>query len=68
MKSVTTCTAVCEEFTDVVLIDNKHNSILINVAQEWFDVLNERLTGIGYKLIHRSTIGKTITCAYIPRI
>jgi len=68
MKSVTTCTAVCEEFTYVVLIDSKHNSILINVGQEWFDVLNERLSTIGYKLIHRSVIGKTVTCAYIPKI
>lgn len=68
MKSVTTCTAVCEEFTDTVLIDSKHNSIIVNISEEWFDVLNSRLLSIGFKLIHKSKIGEGFTCAYIPRI
>jgi hypothetical protein len=68
MKSVTTCTAVCEEFTDTVLVDSKHNSIIVNVAAEWFSILNERLKEIGFKCIHKSTVGNGFTCAYIPRI
>jgi hypothetical protein len=68
MKSVPTCTSLCEEFTDTVLIDSKHNSIIVNVAEEWFDVLNQRLLSIGFKLIHKSKIGESYTCAFIPRI
>jgi len=68
MKSVSTCTAVCEEFTDTVLIDSKHNSIIVNVTGDWFEILNERLKSIGFKLIHKSKIGEGYTCAYIPRI
>lgn len=68
MKSVSTCTAVCEEFTDTVLIDSKQNSIIVNVSAEWFPVLNDRLKEIGFKCIHKSAIGDGFTCAYIPRI
>lgn len=68
MKSVSTCTAICEEFTNTVLVDGKHNSIIVNVDEEWFEILNERLKGIGFKLIHKSKIGQGFTCAYIPRI
>jgi len=62
------CTAVCEEFTDTVLIDSKNNSIIVNVSEEWFSVLDNRLKEIGFKRIHKSQIGNGFTCAYIPRI
>lgn len=68
MKSVSTCTAVCEEFTDTVLIDGKHSSIIVNVTAEWFPFLDSRLKEIGFKCIHKSEIGEGFTCAYIPRI
>lgn len=68
MKSVSMCTAVCEEFTDTVLIDSKNNSIIVNVSEEWFSVLDSRLKEIGFKRIHKSPIGNSFTCAYIPRI
>ena len=68
MKSVSTCTAICEEFTDTVLIDSKNNSIIVNVSSEWFSILNDRLKEIGFKCIHKSPVGEGFTCAYIPRI
>ena len=68
MKSVSTCTALCEEFTNTILVDSKHNSIIVNVDSEWFDILNTRLKEIGFKLIHKSKVGEGYTCAYIPRI
>ena len=68
MKSATTCSAVCEEFTDTVLVDSKHNSIIVNVSAEWVSILNSRLKQIGFKCIHKSAVGSGFTCAYIPRI
>jgi hypothetical protein len=49
MKSVSISTAVCEEFTDTVLIDSKHSSIIVNVSTEWFEFLDSRLKTLGFK-------------------
>jgi recombinational DNA repair ATPase RecF len=57
--------AVCEEFTNTILVDKKNNSVLVNVDSQWFDVLDKRLICMGYRLIHKSRIGEGFTCAYI---
>lgn len=57
--------AICEEFTDTVLIDKKNHSLLVNVAKEWFTVLNDKLTSIGFKLTFKQSICNNYTCAYI---
>jgi len=63
-----TSMAVCEEFTNTILVDSKRSSIIVNVDSEWFSVLDTRLSEIGFKLIHKSPVGDSFTCAYIPRI
>lgn len=63
-----TSMAVCEEFTNTVLVDSKRGSIIVNVDGEWFPFLDSRLSELGFKLIHKSTVGSSYTCAYIPRI
>jgi len=65
MKSVQTCLAVCEEFTNTILVDKQNSSLIINVDDAWFDVLNTRLNKMGYKLIHKSKVGGGYTCGYI---
>lgn len=65
MKSVQTCLAVCEEFTNTILVDRKNSSIILNVDLEWFDVLNERLDRMGYSIVHKSKVGSGLTCVYI---
>ena len=63
-----TSLAVCEEFTNTVLVDSKRGSIIVNVDSNWFPFLDSRLTELGFKLIHKSPVGNSFTCAYIPRI
>jgi hypothetical protein len=63
-----TSLAVCEEFTNTILVDSKRNSIIVNVDSEWFPYLDSRLSEIGFKLIHKSSLRTGYTCAYIPRI
>lgn len=65
MKPLATSVALCEEFTDTLIIDSKHNSILLNVNKEWFDILNKRLRNLGYLLVHKTEINLGYTCCYI---
>ena len=57
--------AICEEFTDTVLIDRKNHSILVNVAKEWFNVLDQKLATKGFKLVFKQPIADNYTCSYI---
>jgi len=57
--------AICEEFTDTVLIDKKNHSILVSVSKEWFDVLDKKLTSIGFKLTFKQAISNSFTVAYV---
>jgi hypothetical protein len=65
MKLASNCLAVCEEFTDDILIDSKRNSIILNIDEQWYEVLNNRLTKMGCSLIHKTTLGWTFTCVYV---
>ena len=56
--------AICEEFTDTVLIDKTNHSILVNVPKEWFAVLNDKLTCLGFKLTFKTAISNGYTVAY----
>jgi len=68
MKATSIPLAVCEEFTNTIIVDGKRNSIVLNIDGEWFDALNERLNRLSYCLIHKTKIGKSFTCVYIPGI
>ena len=65
MSSLTTCSAVCEEFTDTLIVDSKRNSILLNVSKDWFNILHSRLSNLGFVLIHKTEINEGYTCCYI---
>lgn len=68
MKATSTSLAVCEEFTDTVLVDSKRNSIVLNISEEWFESLKSRLNELGYCLIHKSKVGEGFTCVFIQGI
>lgn len=63
-----TSLAVCEEFTNTILVDSKRGSIIVNVDKEWFPFLDSRLSYMGFKLIHKSVVGNSYTCSYIASI
>lgn len=56
--------SICEEFTDVMLVDRKKNSIIVNVKKQWFKTLNDRLLSMRCVLVHKSTIDSCYTCTY----
>ena len=49
-------TSICEEFTDVILVDHNKNSIIINVKKKWFRSLDTRLRSLKFELVHKTTI------------
>ena len=58
-------TSICEEFTDVILVDHNKNSIIINVKKQWFRALNIRLKSLNFTLVHKTPIKTGYTCTYI---
>jgi len=65
MSTITAITAVCEEFTDTMLVDHKKGSIIVNVKKQWFAALNRRLLSMKCKLVHKSPISSGYTCTYV---
>ncbi len=65
MKAAPLSVAVCEEFTNTLLVDSKRGSILFNIDKSWFDILDTRLRQLGYSLVHKSKIGEGYTCTYV---
>lgn len=59
--------AVCEEFTDTVLYDDIHKSIIINIHKERFPTLRKEIKKYGYMLVHMSKMDETnsFTCVFI---
>jgi hypothetical protein len=57
--------AVCEEFTNTILVDKVNRSVIVNVDAVWFNILNDRLSKMGYKIAHKTRVGDGFTCAYI---
>jgi len=58
-------TSICEEFTDVILVDHNKDSIIINVKKQWFKALNTRLKSLKFILVHKTTIKTGYTCTYV---
>jgi len=67
MTALEISSAVCEEFTDTILVDKKAQSLIVNIDQEWFNIVDEKLTQLGLKIVHKSKIKNGYTCTYIPR-
>ena len=65
MSILKVVTSICEEFTDVILVDHNKNSIIINVKKQWFRALNIRLKSLNFELVHKTPIKTGYTCTYI---
>lgn len=61
--------SVCEEFSDWVLYDSIHKSVIVNIKQEFFVVLKRELYKIGFKNVHSCTLPETdtITCVFLKK-
>jgi len=65
MSTISAISAICEEFTDAMLVDHKKGSIIVNVKKQWFSCLNKRLISMKCKLVHKSPISTGYTCTYV---
>ena len=60
-------TAFCEEFSDFVLYDDEFDSILVNIDDEYFNIMFKELGKLGYTLDFRTRLHATnsLTCTFI---
>ena len=65
MSAINAITAICEEFTDTILVDRKKKSIVVNVKKQWFASLNNRHLSIRCSLVHKTPVGNSYTCTYV---
>jgi hypothetical protein len=65
MSALASIASICEEFTDTMLVDNKKNSIIVNVKKQWFATLHRRLLSMRCTLVHKSLIDTGYTCTYV---
>jgi hypothetical protein len=65
MNAIDMVKSICEEFTDVILVDHKKNSVIINVKKQWYSALNTRLLSLRFKLVHKTVIKTGYTCTYV---
>ena len=57
-----------EEFTDFVLVDEKRNSIIINIKTEFFKTVFLEYKRMGFKLVHVTKFKdeeKGMTCVFV---
>lgn len=65
MSTLNAIVAICEEFTETMLVDHKKNSVIVNVKNRWFATLNHRLLCLHCTLVHKSSINNGYTCTYL---
>lgn len=57
-----------EEFTDFVLVDEKRNSIIINIKTDFFKTVFREYKKMGFKLVHVTKFKdeeKGMTCVFV---
>jgi len=57
--------AVCEEFCDHLYTDKENYSFLVNCKPGWFDKLANRLLSIGFRLVNKIEMEKSITATFV---
>lgn len=62
--------ALGEEFTNYVLVDNKRQSIIINIDEEHFKTLLKEYKKLNYDLVFSNCFEDqhTLTCVFIKRV
>jgi hypothetical protein len=56
-----------EEFTDFVLVDEKRQSVILNIEVEFFRTVYREYKKLGFKLIHVTKFNKDqgMTCVFV---
>lgn len=57
-----------EEFTDFVLVDEKRNSVVLNIKTEFFRIVFLEYKRMGFKLVHVTKFKdeeKGMTCVFV---
>lgn len=56
-----------EEFTDFVLVDEKRQSIILNIEKEFFKTVYKEYKKLGFKLVHvtRFNDDQGVTCVFV---
>lgn len=60
-----------EEFTDFVLVDEKRNSVIINIETEFFKTVYREYKKLGFKLTHVTKFSDTekgMTCVFCKEV
>lgn len=59
--------SICEEFCKYVIMDEFNSSILVNIEQEYYHELTNRLAWLGYVEIFKASIYPeiTVTCTFL---
>jgi hypothetical protein len=59
--------SLSKEFTDFVLVDEKRNSIIVNVEKEYFRIVFKEFGRHGFKLKHKTLFkhNDMMTCVFI---
>lgn len=56
-----------EEFTDFVLVDEKRQSVVLNIEIEFFKTIYKEYKKLGFKLIHVTRFNEDlgVTCVFV---
>lgn len=60
-----------EEFSDFVLVDEKRNSVIINIESEYFKTVYREYKKLGFKLAHVTKFKdeeKGMTCVFVKEL
>ena len=56
--------AICEEFSRLTYGDEVNQSMLVNVSHDWVDVLINRMSKTGFRLVKKIEMDKTVTIVF----
>jgi hypothetical protein len=59
-----------EEFTDFVLVDEKRQSVILNIEKEFFKTVYREYKKLGFKLIHVTKFNgnQGVTCVFVRSV
>ena len=58
--------AVSEEFTDFILVDNERSSMLLNIENDYYDIILNELERMGFTLVFKTSFkNNSSTCAFV---
>lgn len=67
MKGKLHVSALAEEFTDYILVDESRDSVVIHIKENFFKTIFTEYKKMGYKLVHVSRFNEDVkmTCVFV---